>query len=168
MTTPEPDALPVIPVIYRFIYDELIAILPTLPGSYGLDSLDAFAWADGFVSVDLAYAALGEPAGAPSYNNMHQYLIRRFAGDATLQIVDAIDPSHHEERHGRLKTSIEALKDGTGSPPWSPEGLAALRKSADALISGDVSLTYLRPEGKLPEDTLHRHVNERTCQQRRA
>ena len=168
MTTPEPDALPVIPVIYRFIYDELIAILPTLPGSYGLDSLDALAWADGFVSVDLAYAALGEPAGETAYNNMHSYLVKRFADDANLEIIAAIQTRHHEERHARLRASIEALQAGAGSPPWSPEGLAALRKSADALISGSAVPTQLRREDKLPEDTLHRQVNERTCQQRRA
>ena len=81
------------------------------------------------------YVATGAPAASSAYNNMHAYLIKRFADDATLEIIDAIEQHHHEERHERLKVSIEALRDGHGSPPWSPEGLAALRASAAALLS---------------------------------
>jgi hypothetical protein len=64
---------------------------------------------------------------------MQQYLIKRFEDDATLTIIEKIEQRHHDDRRARLKSSIDALKQAEWSPPWSPESLAALRKSAATL-----------------------------------
>ena len=143
MSTPG-DQRPTIPVLYRYCDDELIAIFPTLPGAYGLDTMEAHVWADGFVTVDLGYISNGVPVAASAYNNMHRYLIKRFADDATLNIIEAIEPQHHEERHARLKSSIAALRAGTGSPPWTPAALAELRAS-EAALTGENRREPLAP-----------------------
>lgn len=42
------SALLSIPVHYRFCFDELTAIFPTMSGAYAIDSVVGFVWADGF------------------------------------------------------------------------------------------------------------------------
>jgi hypothetical protein len=127
------STIPAISVLYRFCCDELTAIFPTLPGTYALDIVESFTWADSFVSLDLAYAASGTPAGRDAYHRMHAYLVKRFENDAVLTIIDAIEHHHHDARHAQLRSSIAAMKKGKGSPPWTPAGLEDLRASAAAL-----------------------------------
>ena len=74
-------------------------------------------------------------AAAPSaYKDMHTYLGKRFEDDGALEIIDTIEQQHHDARHAQLRSSIAALKDGQGSPPWTPAALAELR-AADAALS---------------------------------
>jgi hypothetical protein len=84
-----------------------------------------------FTALDLNYASTGVPAAPSAYRDMHVYLIKRFADDASLQIIDAIEQQHHDERHAQLKFSIDRWKRGERSPPWTPAGLADLRASAE-------------------------------------
>jgi hypothetical protein len=133
VSSKQSETLPTIPVHYRFIFDELTAIFPTIPGTYGLESFEAFVWSDGFVALDLPYVASGSPAAPSAYKEMHAYLTKRFADDAALQIIDAIEQHHHDARHAQLRSSIAALRRGEGSPPWTPAALADLRASDAAL-----------------------------------
>lgn len=125
---------PTLPVHYRICDQELTAIMPTLPGTYALESIESFTWADGWVELDLAYAASGSPAAPSAYQSMHDYLIRRFQEERVLQIIETIEQAHHDARHAQLRSSIAALKRGEGSPPWTPAALAELR-AADAALS---------------------------------
>jgi hypothetical protein len=131
--TAHEDQLPAVPVLYLYCDDELIAIFPSLPGTYGLDSFEAFVWVDGFIAVDLTYVSTGHPAAPSAYQRMHQYLIKRFADEAMLQITDAIEQRHHDARHAQLRSSIAALKRGEGAPPWTSAGIDELRASEAAL-----------------------------------
>jgi hypothetical protein len=127
------STIPAIAVLYHFCCNELTAIFPTLPGTYALDIVEGFTWADGLVSLDLAYAASGTPAGRDAYHRMHAYLVKGFENDAVLTIIDAIEQHHHDARHAQLRSSIAALRRGKGSPPWTPVALAELRASDAAL-----------------------------------
>lgn len=84
-------SLPIIPVHFRFCDGELTAVFPSLPGSDATVSVKGFVFADGFVSLDLAYAASGVAADPAAYHRMHAYLTKRLEDDAMLVIVGTIE-----------------------------------------------------------------------------